>query len=377
LAQAILAQDMARIKLLQNLQCVRDGHDSPLDWPPWGGGVPRFAIPKDLEAAATRLNSTTSTRCPSSPTPTRSSAPPTRPSSASAIRSPRCGSSCSSKVGATLHSARERETSSGTRRLRSTGAMTERGTSRPFSNATITEHMPWKPGNHSESGGSSPKSANKEAPLPDFYRPEGMPPPKGACFLPSYKLWVTLHGGNGTWQQRKASAEWEEQQLEHRQRERERENAERALRQRRAEAERRRRAIDEELRLRVEEAERERRRRQEEEARLQAEREEAERKRRLEEERQWRLGQPRACRSCAGTGKCAACGGQGFTSIVYLSESVKPGDGCVCGRLPLGCGACGGRGDDACWGEFRGGGGRCTDCRGEGIVPAPIGGWPE
>lgn len=195
--------------------------------------------------------------------------------------------------------------------------------------------------------------------------------------LPGYQLWVTLHGGNGKWQKRRAKVEWEEQQLDYEQREQEREHAERALRLRRAEAERRRRAAGEELRLRVEEAERERRRRQEEEARLEAERQEAERQRRLEEERRWLLRQPRACRSCAGTGRCSACAGQGRTSTLYLAESVKAEDGVVCGRLPSGCGFCGGRGDSAAWGAFKCGSGKCAECSGEGRVPAPPGGWPQ
>lgn len=356
---------MARLKLVQNLQSLGDGQESPHERPPWGGGVPRFAIPKELEAPSNRPHSSASTRCPSSlaRSAVSASGPPTRPSSASTSRaSPRYV-----RPRASLPPSRD---TSQSRQQSVSGAMTER--------------LHPKPGSISEAGQqpqpavASPRHctiapADESLPPPEWYRPEGAPTPKGCTFLPDYQLWVTLHGGNGNWQKRRARSEWEQQQLDHRLSERERSNAEVALRLRRAEAERRRRAADEELRLRVQEAERERRRRQESEARLRAEREEAERRRRLEEERLWLLSQPRACPSCTGTGRCAACAGQGCTSTLYFAERVKTEAGVVCGRLPLGCPFCGGKGDGADWGEFKSGSGRCAECHGEGRVPAPQG----
>lgn len=201
---------------------------------------------------------------------------------------------------------------------------------------------------------------------------------------PAYDLWVSLQGGNGKVEQKKAFRVWEQQMLDHE--EAKKAYNEEQLRQRRAREEAIRRKKEEEAALhrRVEEAEREALRRKEEE-RLRREREaEEERQRRLEEERRRELLKPRDCKACSGTGRCANCNGTGCTLVTHLTSVTHGTDDMVpvhlrgCeplrrGRLPIGCLVCGGCGEDA---SFEEGDGICRTCTGRGKIDAPPGGWP-
>jgi len=239
--------------------------------------------------------------------------------------------------------------------------------------------------------------------VPDWFRSDGVPAPLHSQFLPEYDLWVTLHGGNGTWKQHEAKAEWEKQVQEYEVSKREwalREERERA---RLIEAERRRKAEQEEDERRAAEAEAERRRKREEEERRVHEAEMRRREKLAEQERDRQRKLPRTCTACDGSGHCNGCTGRGFTQTLYLSTSVRASSAVTgahlagglssgaalvtniatnsagpsgCGRLPRGCETCGGWGDGADWGEFISGSGRCITCQGLGKIQAPKGGWP-
>lgn len=195
--------------------------------------------------------------------------------------------------------------------------------------------------------------------------------------LPDYTLTIDLLGGNGHWRQRKAREEWERQLRLREEKEKERRLKEERLRIRRAEeAERQKKREEAERRRRMEEQERERRLKEEKE-RIRRQKEEEERLRKLEEERQWRLRQPRMCEVCSGSGKCTNCYGEGFFQVTYLTSNVGKETNAAYGRRPRGCEACSGCGDDAAWGEFDCGSGKCANCNGTGDIKAPPGGWPS
>jgi len=221
--------------------------------------------------------------------------------------------------------------------------------------------------------------------LPRNYRAPGSVCPQGAPHLPEYDLWVTLHGGNGTFAKRKAKARWVEELKQHAARELAFYDEAENQRQKAIDAERRRRLADEELKLRIAEAEKERQRRLQEEERARAQRLEEERRQKEEAERRWRLQQPRKCKACGGSGNCDACEGRGCARRFYFSASVTgrtaaPSDDKVLnpvfGALPMGCHSCGGAGDGACWGEYIPGSGHCGECGGSRFEDAPPGGWP-
>eukprot|EP00927_Polykrikos_kofoidii_P078977 TRINITY_DN75777_c0_g1_i1.p1 TRINITY_DN75777_c0_g1~~TRINITY_DN75777_c0_g1_i1.p1 ORF type:complete len:397 (-),score=75.26 TRINITY_DN75777_c0_g1_i1:93-1283(-) len=216
--------------------------------------------------------------------------------------------------------------------------------------------------------------------VPAWFRADGCPATVHDPFLPEYKLWVTLHGGDGGWKQQIAMEEWERQVLAHEVRKREWELREERERARLLEAERRRRQEAEEEERRAEEAEAERRRRREEEERRQMEADLQKRKKAEEEERQRRRRLPRPCHTCEGSGQCKGCGGRGAADTLYFATRVQNGGSCAsnsqCGRLPRGCELCGGWGDSADWGEFNSGNGKCTTCQGVGKIQAPPRGWP-
>jgi len=214
--------------------------------------------------------------------------------------------------------------------------------------------------------------------VPEWYRADGAIVPRGETFLPERGLWVSLRGGNGRFCQLQAQQEWRRQCIERSQAEEQVAIEEAERRRLRAEEMQKRREETAELKLRVEAALEEKRRRLELEERLRAEREERERLKRLEEERQWLLRQPRPCKVCRGDRRCGACHGIGLLHKLYLSPTVnvrEEADSSF-GRLPTGCSACGGSGDDAGYGPLVLGSGKCVSCQGSGWVAAPLGGWP-
>eukprot|EP00929_Paragymnodinium_shiwhaense_P057213 TRINITY_DN28630_c0_g1_i1.p1 TRINITY_DN28630_c0_g1~~TRINITY_DN28630_c0_g1_i1.p1 ORF type:complete len:393 (-),score=93.80 TRINITY_DN28630_c0_g1_i1:167-1345(-) len=223
---------------------------------------------------------------------------------------------------------------------------------------------------------SGPKEGIPEAPA--WFRPEGCPATvHDSPYLPEYPLWVSLHGGNGTWKKRAAETVFAQEVLDHEAFKKEWELREEREKARALEAEKRRRqeAIEEERR--AQEAEKERQRRREEEERRRREAEEKQRQKLEEEERQRRKRLPRDCKACEGTGSCKTCDGRGFTQTLYLTSKVREGTSTACGRLPRGCERCGGSGDSADWGEFISGTGKCTGCHGQGKIQAPPRGWPD
>mmetsp|Transcript_18331 Transcript_18331/g.50285 ORF Transcript_18331/g.50285 Transcript_18331/m.50285 type:complete len:407 (-) Transcript_18331:188-1408(-) len=218
--------------------------------------------------------------------------------------------------------------------------------------------------------------------VPEWFRAKGVPATVHGPFLPEFDLWVTLHGGNGTWKKQQATIEWEKQVREHRVFKQEwalREERERA---RLLEAERRRKQEAEEEERRAAEAEAERRRRREEDERRRQAEEQRRREKLEEEERERRRRLPRTCKTCEGTGRCCGCSGRGHTDTLYLAPHIEDGTSglrtanAACGRLPRGCEMCGGFGDGANWGEYVQGSGRCSPCDGSGKIKAPKGGWP-
>ncbi|CAJ1394909.1 unnamed protein product [Effrenium voratum] len=187
--------------------------------------------------------------------------------------------------------------------------------------------------------------------------------------LPNYDLWVTLHGGNGRWQQARAQNQWTHMLVEHEATLGARKQESERQRLRRAEAARQRRAEEEELSRRVEEAEADKRRRRDEELRQQQRLEEEARKARLEEERLLELMQPRKCAKCNGTGRCSNCQGEGSVDVLFLSPRVGHRHMPIQqGRRPRGCRQCGGSGDGSLLRDFVAGTGRCDVCKGERFI---------
>mmetsp|Transcript_28009 Transcript_28009/g.63050 ORF Transcript_28009/g.63050 Transcript_28009/m.63050 type:complete len:351 (-) Transcript_28009:102-1154(-) len=198
----------------------------------------------------------------------------------------------------------------------------------------------------------------------------------GGALLPDYALWVTLHGGNGRWQQARAQNQWAQMLVEHEVAVAAKKQEAERQRLRRAEVARIRRAEEEELRRRVEEAEQDKRRRKEEEHRLQMQREEEARRAKLEEERLLELMQPRKCQKCDGTGRCVNCQGEGSVDVVFLAPAVGTRPMPILqGRRPRGCRLCGGAGDGALLRDFIAGTGRCDVCKGERFIKPPPGGF--
>lgn len=143
----------------------------------------------------------------------------------------------------------------------------------------------------------------------------------------------------------------------------EKERAE-AQKQQRAEAHRRdvvRRHVAAEEARRQQEREETLRRRREQEEEIRQRREAAER------ERQRRM--PKTCESCAGSGKCQDCSGEGFTLTTFIGSAVADSD-LEFGRKPLGCHACGGY-HHGVFGETKMGLGYCLACDGHGKI------WPK
>lgn len=127
------------------------------------------------------------------------------------------------------------------------------------------------------------------------------------------------------------------------------------------------------------EAERRRREREEVERKLrEAEEEERRRREAAEAERLRRM--PAACEACSGSGNCQTCGGNGFTSALYLvgqlgAQHLPDGSGpesasVQYGRKPLGCHDCGGY-HHGILGEVKIGMGICLACDGHGKI------WPK
>ena len=194
--------------------------------------------------------------------------------------------------------------------------------------------------------------------------------------LPSYELWVTLHGGNGRWQQVRAQQDWAQMLLENEEAVVIRRQEAEKQRLRRAEAARQRAAEEEELSRRVEEAEADKKRRKEEEHRLQLQREEEARRARLEEERLLESMKPRKCPKCNGTGRCSNCQGEGSVDVLFLAPYVGTRHIPIPqGRHPRGCRHCGGFGDGSVPGTFGPGTGRCDVCHGERFIQPPPGGF--
>lgn len=194
--------------------------------------------------------------------------------------------------------------------------------------------------------------------------------------LPSYELWVTLHGGNGRWQQVRAQHHWAQMLVENEEAEVIRKQEAEKQRLRRAEAARQRRAEEEELSRRVEEAEADKKRRKEEEHRLQLQREEEARKARLEEARLLESMKPRKCQKCNGTGRCSNCQGEGSVDVLFLAPQVgKRHMPIPQGRRPRGCRQCGGVGDGSLARDFGPGSGKCDACHGERLFQPPPGGF--
>lgn len=227
------------------------------------------------------------------------------------------------------------------------------------------------------SDGNSPPQSDEETEIPDFYRVEGANT-IGVPLLPDFELWVSLKGGNGSWQKRKAVSKWRLELAQHQDSEATRiaelKNATRAVK----EASEKRRLQQEELQRRVEEDAIERRRRQDaEEIRLYNQREEEDKQRRILAEKREQMHKPRPCKFCSGTGKCVPCNGKGCTLTLFLAPVVSERTTSIHGQLPRGCSSCGGCGDDAYWGDFVCGSGTCQSCSGKGQVPAPVNGWPD
>jgi len=217
---------------------------------------------------------------------------------------------------------------------------------------------------------------------PEQYCALGTLIPHSEKLLPEHALWVSLQGGNGVYEQRRAQEEWLEQLQVHAAAAVEAQERVEWQQLRKLEMERQHRAADEELRLRNEEACAERERIAADLAREEARREEAERLRRLEEERQQLLMQPRPCERCKESGVCLTCQGHGQISRYRLAPSVPTHRrGCAAddshGNLPQGCADCGGSGDGRWWGAFVAGSGKCADCSGYGKLKAPAGGWRD
>ncbi|CAE6960127.1 unnamed protein product [Symbiodinium natans] len=219
-----------------------------------------------------------------------------------------------------------------------------------------------------------PKQRGQEKDYPATYSIK--PGDLGGSLLPDYPLWVTLHGGNGRWQQARAQNQWAQMLVEHEAAMAAKKLETERQRLRRAEVARIRRAEEEELRRRVEEAEQDKRRRKEEELRLQMQREEEARRAKLEEERLLELMQPRKCQRCEGSGRCANCQGEGSVDVLFLAPSVGSRPMPILqGRRPRGCRQCGGAGDGALLRDFVAGSGRCDVCKGERFIKPPPGGF--
>lgn len=129
------------------------------------------------------------------------------------------------------------------------------------------------------------------------------------------------------------------------------------------------------------EAEAARRRKEQEEAeRKLREAEEEERRRREAAEAERLRRMPTACEACSGSGRCQTCGGDGYTSALYLvgqiaghgvPDSSGPESASVeYGRKPLGCHDCGGY-HHGILGEVKIGMGICLACDGHGKI------WPK
>jgi len=224
-----------------------------------------------------------------------------------------------------------------------------------------------------------PKPSTQGEHVPEWYRDDGTPALLTRPLLPEYKLWTSLHGGNGLWKQQRAHEVWDQQLQEHAEMQREQAIREEHQRAMEAEAERRRKAEEEARRANNDVAEQERRRKlaQEEAERLAREAEAAEQRKLEEKERERRRRQPRPCGKCGETGKCSDCSGSGCVPVLYLSPSVSLSDRAPRGRLLKGCLPCGGTGDGASWGELLKGNGACDACLGTGKIKAPVTGWPD
>lgn len=117
-----------------------------------------------------------------------------------------------------------------------------------------------------------------------------------------------------------------------------------------------------------------------EEARKQQEREETLRRRREQEdeirqrreaaERERLRRMPKPCETCAGSGKCQECSGEGFTLTTFLGTSVGTAPDLEFGRKPLGCHECGGY-HHGVFGDTKIGLGYCLACDGHGKI------WPK
>jgi len=205
-----------------------------------------------------------------------------------------------------------------------------------------------------------------------------------APLVPDAELLVDLYGGNGRWKQQRAQEEWERQIKQREHEEVLRLEHEERQRIKRAEARERQRRREEAERKRLLEEQERQRRLEEERERLRREAQERERLRLLEEERQRQRKAPRPCPVCEGSSRCQVCSGKGYGFTLFLSSQVQTKQSTVYsssskqfGARPRGCEACSGFGDEATWGEYLQGSGKCRNCEGHGKVPAPPGGWPD
>jgi hypothetical protein len=196
--------------------------------------------------------------------------------------------------------------------------------------------------------------------------------------FPDEQLWISLKGGNGVWEKRKAIVEWRIQVVEHQESEAERITELKNARRAKIEADAKKRRDREGLQKRVEEdAILRRQRQEEEEAQKLLQRLEEEEQKRIQAGKKEQMHKPRPCKTCGGSTKCIPCDGKGYCLTTYLSHVVNERTNAICGQLPRGCASCGGSGDGAWWGDFVRGSGGCQSCGAEGLVPAPPNGWPD
>lgn len=236
------------------------------------------------------------------------------------------------------------------------------------------------------SGDSSPREPEEEVEIPNWYREQGSST-EGVALLPDWPLYISLKGGNGLWEKRKAIIEWRHQLAEHRESEVKRISALKMARKAKIEADLKVKVDRDWLQRRVEEDAIARKQRmiaeQEEALRLRLEQEDL---KRINKEKKATMFISRPCKICTGSGKCIPCTGKGCTMTLFLATTVneeaqffsgEQKSKTVCGQLPRGCAPCGGSGDGAWWGEFIPGSGYCQSCGGKGQVPAPPNGWPD
>lgn len=178
-----------------------------------------------------------------------------------------------------------------------------------------------------------------------------------------------LKGYNGAWRQRKAEVTWpfhvaRKESEAIREAEREERKKQSKLKKEQREMEN----IAKAKHARHLKEERERLVREQRARRLAMEEEERRKKQAEEEERQRRQNDKKPCGKCKTTGICVGCEGKGFFVYMFLSPSVTAQSAEFRGRTAKGCEECGGCSEYSASGKLRRGNGKCSNCKGTGMV---------